>query len=149
MVASFFSSLGPWSWIVLGLALMGLELLAPGVFLLWLGLAAVATGMLDWAFDLSWQAAAICFAMLSVASVLLGRAVTRHPEEEDAGPSALNRRGHALVGHVFTLETPIVEGSGRIRVDDSSWRVTGPSAPAGAQVRVVRADGATLVVEQA
>ena len=75
--------------------------------------------------------------------------VTRHPEEEDAGPSALNRRGHALVGRVFTLETPIVEGSGRIRVDDSSWRVTGPSAPAGAQVRVVRADGATLVVEQA
>ncbi|HJW78366.1 MAG: NfeD family protein [Microvirga sp.] len=149
MVAAFFSSLGPWSWIVLGLALMGLELLAPGVFLLWLGLAAVATGVLDWAFDLSWQAAAICFAILSVASVLLGRMVTRHPEEEDAGPSALNRRGHALVGRVFTLETPIVEGSGRIRVDDSSWRVTGPSAPAGAQVRVVRADGATLVVEQA
>ena len=98
---------------------MGLELLAPGVFLLWLGLAAVATGVLDWAFDLSWQAAAICFAILSVASVLLGRMVTRHPEEEDAGPSALNRRGHALVGRVFTLETPIVEGSGRIRVDDS------------------------------
>src|SRR3954465_11293590 len=102
MVAAFFSSLGPWSWIVLGLALMGLELLAPGVFLLWLGLAAVANGGvrwgldlraaggLDWAFDLSWQAAAICFAILSVASVLLGRAVTRHPEEEDAGPSALN-----------------------------------------------------------
>jgi len=149
MVSSFFSRLGPWSWIVLGLALMGLELLAPGVFLLWLGLAAVATGVLDWAFDLSWQAAAICFAILSVASVLLGRAVTRHPEEEDAGPSALNRRGHALVGRVFTLETPIVDGSGRIRVDDSSWRVTGPSAPAGASVRVVRVDGATLVVEPA
>ena len=148
MIPSLIDNLGPWSWIVLGLALMGLELLAPGVFLLWLGLAAVATGVLDWAFDLSWQAAAICFAILSVASVLLGRAVTRHPEE-DAGPSALNRRGHALVGRVFTLETPIVEGSGRIRVDDSSWRVTGPSAPAGAQVRVVRADGATLVVEQA
>jgi membrane protein implicated in regulation of membrane protease activity len=128
---------------------MGLELLAPGVFLLWLGLAAVATGVLDWAFDLSWQAAAICFAILSVASVLLGRAVTRHPEEDDAGPAALNRRGHALVGRVFTLEAPIVEGSGRIRVDDSSWRVTGPSAPAGASVRVVRVEGATLVVEAA
>src|SRR3954470_9660183 len=89
MVNSFFSSLGPWSWIVLGLALMGLELLAPGVFLLWLGLAAVVTGVLDWAFDLNWQAAAICFALLSVAFVLLGRAVTRHPDEEDASPSAL------------------------------------------------------------
>jgi inner membrane protein len=149
MVSSFFSSLGAWSWIVLGLALMGLELLAPGVFLLWLGLAALATGLLDWAFDLSWQAAAISFAILSVASVLLGRMVTRHPDEEDEGPSALNRRGHALVGQTFTLETPITDGSGRIRVGDSSWRVTGPNAPAGAQVRVVRADGATLVVEAA
>src|SRR3954447_18511115 len=149
MVSSFFSSLGPWSWIVLGLALMGLELLAPGVFLLWLGLAAGATGVLDWALDLSWQAAAICFAILSVASVLLGRAVTRHPEEEDAGPSALNRRRHALVGRVlslvarvFTWEMVCVEAGARIRADASTWRVTAPSAPAGAQVRVVRADGA-------
>ena|SRR5215211_2060659 len=147
MIGYVFTHLGPWSWIVLGLVLIGLELLAPGVFLLWLGLAAVVTGVLDWAFDLSWQAAAISFAILSVISVLLGRAVTRHPEEEDAGPFALNRRGHALVGQVFTLEMPITEGSGRIRVGDSSWRVTGPSAPAGAKVRVVRADGAMLVVE--
>jgi inner membrane protein len=61
----------------------------------------------------------------------------------------LNRRGHALIGRVFTLETPIVDGAGRIRVGDSSWRVVGPSAPAGASVRVVRVDGATLVVEAA
>lgn len=149
MVSSLFTDLGPWTWIVLGLVLMGLELIAPGVFLLWLGFAAVATGLLDWAFDLSWQAAALTFAVLSVGSVLLGRALTRHPDEEDEGPSALNRRGHALIGRVFTLETPIAEGAGRIRVDDSSWRVVGPAAPAGASVRVVRIEGATLVVEPA
>jgi membrane protein implicated in regulation of membrane protease activity len=146
---AYLADLGPWTWIVLGLVLMGLELLAPGVFLLWLGLAAVVTGMLDWAFGLSWQAAALAFAVLSVVSVLTGRAVTRHPEDEGQGPSALNRRGHALVGRVFPLEMPIADGSGRIRVDDSSWRVTGPAAPAGASVRVVRVEGATLVVEPA
>jgi membrane protein implicated in regulation of membrane protease activity len=145
----YLANLGPWTWIVLGLALMGLELLAPGVFFLWLGLAAVVTGVLDAVFDLTWQAAAITFAALSVASVLLGRMLTRHPEEDDKGPSALNRRGHALVGRVFTLETPIADGAGRIRVDDSSWRVTGPATPAGASVRVVRVEGATLVVEPA
>ncbi|HEX8165062.1 MAG TPA: NfeD family protein [Beijerinckiaceae bacterium] len=148
-MVAYFANLGPWTWIILGLVLMGLELLAPGVFLLWLGLAAVATGVLDWAFNLSWQAAALAFALLSVASVLTGRAVTRHPEDEDEGPSALNRRGHALIGRVFTLETPIAGGAGRIRVDDSSWRVTGPAAPPGASVRVVRVEGATLVVEPA
>jgi membrane protein implicated in regulation of membrane protease activity len=144
-----FGDLGPWTWVVLGIALMGLELAAPGVFFVWLGLAAVLTGVLDWAFGLSWQAALLCFAVLAVIAVLAGRALTRHREEEDKGPAALNRRGHSLVGKVFTLDAPIHEGSGRIRVDDSSWRVIGPDAPAGASVRVVRLDGATLVVETA
>jgi inner membrane protein len=141
--------LGPWSWIILGLVLMGLELAAPGVFFLWLGLAAMLTGVLDWAFGLSWQAAFLVFAILSVGAVVLGRMITRRPSEEDAGPDALNRRGHALIGRIFTLDSPIVEGSGRVRVDDSSWRVTGPDAGAGSKVRVVRVDGATLVVERA
>ena len=74
MIPSLIDNLGPWSWIVLGLALMGLELLAPGAFLLWLGFAGVLTGMLDWWLGLSWQAALLVFAALSVASVLAGRA---------------------------------------------------------------------------
>ncbi|MDF3063618.1 MAG: NfeD family protein [Microvirga sp.] len=147
MIASALDTLGPWAWIILGLALMGLELLAPGVFFLWLGLAALLTGLIDWGFGLSWQASALSFAVLSVVAVLAGRAITRRPDEEDEAASNLNRRAHALVGQTFTLEAPIVDGSGRIRVGDSSWRVTGPSAPAGASVRVVRVEGATLVVE--
>jgi len=147
MIASALDTLGPWAWIILGLALMGLELLAPGVFFLWLGLAALLTGLIDWGFGLSWQASALSFAVLSVVAVLAGRAINRRPDEEDEAASNLNRRAHALVGQTFTLEAPIVDGSGRIRVGDSSWRVTGPSAPAGASVRVVRVEGATLVVE--
>ena len=149
MIPYAIDNLGPWSWIILGLVLMGLELLAPGVFLLWLGLAAMLTGVIDGAFDLSWQTAALVFAILSVGAVLVGRAVSRHRDEEDGGRPPLNRRGASLVGHVFTLDSPIVGGSGRIRVDDSSWRIVGPDAPAGASVRVVRVEGATLVVEAA
>jgi inner membrane protein len=137
MIASLIEDLGPWSWIVLGLVLMGLELLAPGAFLLWLGLAAVLTGIADWALGLSWQAALLVFALLSVGAVLVGRLVTRHKDEEDGGRPALNRRGQSLVGQVFI----------RLRVDDSSWRIAGPDTPAGAGVRVVRVEGATLVVE--
>jgi inner membrane protein len=147
MIPYAIDNLGPWSWIVLGLVLMGLELVAPGAFLLWLGLAAVLTGLVDWAFGLSWQAAALVFAVLSVAAVLVGRAVTRNRDEEADGRPALNRRAQSLVGHVFTLDSPIAGGSGRIRVDDSSWRIVGPDTPAGANVRVVRVEGATLVVE--
>jgi membrane protein implicated in regulation of membrane protease activity len=147
VIASLVDNLGPWSWIVLGLVLMGLELVAPGAFLLWLGLAAVLTGIADWALGLSWQAAALVFAVLSVGAVLVGRVVTRHRDEEDGGRPALNSRSRSLVGQVFILDGPIVGGSGRLRVDDSSWRIVGPDAPAGASVRVVRVDGATLVVE--
>jgi inner membrane protein len=149
MIPYFIDHLGPWSWIILGLVLMGLELAAPGAFLLWLGLAAVLTGLIDWAFGLSWQMTALVFAGLSVVAVLIGRAVTRDRDEQGGGRPALNRRGQSLVGHVFTLDSPIVGGSGRVRVDDSSWRIVGPDAPAGATVRVVRVDGATLVVEAA
>ena len=147
MIASLVDNLGPWSWIVLGLVLMGLELVAPGAFLLWLGLAAMLTGIVDWIFGLSWQAALLVFALLSVAAVLIGRMATRHRDEEDGGRPALNRRGQSLVGQAFVLDSPIAGGSGRIRIDDSSWRIVGPDAPAGARVRVVRVEGATLVVE--
>jgi inner membrane protein len=149
MLAYVIDNLGPWSWIILGLVLMGLELLAPGVFLIWLGLAAMLTGITDWAFGLSWQSATLVFAGFSVAAVLIGRVVSRHRDEEDPGRPPLNRRGHNLVGRVFRLDAPIAGGEGRIKVDDSVWRIIGPDAPAGASVRVVRVDGATLVVESA
>ncbi len=147
MIRDAFLSLGAWSWIILGLVLVGIELIAPGIFFLWLGLAAIVTGLLDAVLDLSWQAAFIVFALLSVAAVVLGRYVTRSNDQAETPASHLNQRGQALVGRVFTLETPIKDGEGRIRVDDSSWRVTGADRFAGAKVRVVRVEGSTLVVD--
>ncbi|WP_262273043.1 NfeD family protein [Microvirga yunnanensis] len=147
MIADAFTGLGAWAWIILGVVLIGVELLAPGSFFLWLGLAAIATGLLDAVLGLSWQAAALLFALLSVGAVILGRYATRSKTQPDAGATPLNQRGQSLVGRVFILETPIKDGEGRIRVDDSSWRVTGADRFAGAKVRVVRVEGATLVVD--
>jgi Membrane protein implicated in regulation of membrane protease activity len=147
MIAGLLGSLGPWAWIVLGLVLAVIELLAPGVFFIWLALAALATGLLDAVFGLSWQAASLLFAVLCVVMVLVGRAIMRPLLQQDTGADHLNQRGQALVGRVFVLETPIKDGEGRIRVDDSSWRVTGADRFAGAKVRVVRVEGSTLVVD--
>jgi inner membrane protein len=138
--------LEPWSWLILGLVLIGLEIVAPGIFLIWLGIAAILTGCLDYGLDLSWQVASVTFAGLALVSVLAGRALTRPRGEDD--PS-LNRRGEALVGRRFALDQPIVSGEGRIRVDDTVWRVVGPDLPAGTAVRVLRIEGATAVVEPA
>ncbi len=147
MVAELANTLGFWIWIILGLLLVGAEAMAPGIFLIWFGLAAILTGLADAWFGLSWQAALITFAGLSVAAVLLGRAVTGGAEEVSRERD-LNRGGQDFVGRIFVLDAPIVHGEGRVRVGDSSWRVTGPDAPTAASVRVIRVEGGTLVVER-
>lgn len=145
----WFANLGGWSWAILGLVLIGGEMLAPGVFLIWLGLAALITGAMVGIFGLGWQAACIVFAVLAIACVAAGRLLTRRKGEEPDAATGLNDRGRRLIGRVFRLEATMTGGEGRIRVDDSSWRVTGPELLAGSEVRVVRVDGATLVVEKA
>jgi hypothetical protein len=145
----WFASLGGWAWIALGLALIGGEMLAPGVFLIWLGLAALLTGIAVGVVGLGWQAAMLVFAALCLVSVLAGRTLTRRKGEEPDAATGLNDRGRQLIGKIFKLEATMAGGEGRIRVGDSSWRITGPELLAGASVRVVRVEGATLVVEKA
>jgi membrane protein implicated in regulation of membrane protease activity len=140
---------GGWAWIMLGLVLIGGELLSPGIFLIWLGLAALLTGAVVGLTAISWQGAALVFALLCVVCVLAGRLLTRRRGEEPDAAHGLNDRGRQLVGTVFRLEATMSGGEGRIRVDDSSWRITGPELLAGSEVRVVRVEGATLVVEKA
>jgi len=145
---NFLSQLGNWNWFIAGGILLALEVMVPGTFMLWLGLAAIATGVIGWIVSMSWQVQIVVFAILSVISVLLGRRFYPTVVTETDKPF-LNRRADAFVGRVFTLDEPIIHGGGRVRIDDTTWRVSGPDSPAGSKVRVERADGATLVVARA
>ncbi|HWV98035.1 MAG TPA: NfeD family protein [Xanthobacteraceae bacterium] len=144
-MTSIFVTLGTWNWLILGLVLIGIEVLAPGVFMLWLGLAALLVGLLSLVINLHWQTEILLFAVFAAAAVPVWRRLARHSRAENANPF-LNRRTDALVGRVFTLEKPIQDGSGTVRIDDTIWRVTGPDAPAGSRIRIVKAEGATLTV---
>ena len=146
---ALWSSLTYWHWWAFGLALVVVEMAAPGVFFLWLGIAAGLVGfMLLAAPDLSWQTQVFSFAVLSVVSVAAGRWILkRHPIHSDE--PRLNRRGEQYTGRVFTLEQPIVNGQGKIRVDDSTWKVEGADCASGTRVRVVGVDGVVLKVESA
>lgn len=144
----WFANLGGWGWAILGLVLIGGEMLAPGVFLIWLGLAALVTGAVVGIFGFGWQAACIAFAVLALACVAAGRLLTRRKAEEPDAATGLNDRGRQLIGKVFRLETTMAGGEGRVRVGDSSWRIVGPELLAGAEVKVVRVEGSTLVVEK-
>jgi hypothetical protein len=138
-----------WHWWVLGLVLLVAEMLSPtGFFLLWIGAAAILVGGLSWAVPtVGWEVQVVLFGVLSVASFFAWRRL--RPAMTASDQPALNRRGHSYVGRTFTLDTPIVNGVGKLHVDDSQWRISGPDAAAGTQVRVIAADGATLRVERA
>jgi membrane protein implicated in regulation of membrane protease activity len=140
-----FATLGYWNWLILGLVLMALELLAPGVFLFWLGLAALLVGLLSSVIHPSWQLQLLLFAGFAIAAVPLWRRLARQKPGETSHPF-LNKRADALVGRVFTLDKPIIDGAGTVRIDDTIWRVAGPDAPAGSRVKIVQADGASLTV---
>jgi len=142
-------TLGTWNWLIFGFILMALELAAPGVFLFWFGLAALLVGLLSFVVHPSWQAQLLMFAVFALAAVPVWRRLASSHSGASQSNPFLNRRTAALVGREFTLEKPIIDGSGTVRIDDTIWRVAGPDAPAGSRVKVVRVDGANLTVAAA
>ena len=148
-MADMFVTLGTWNWLIFGFILMALELLAPGVFLFWLGLAALLVGLISFGVAISWQIELVMFAIFAAAAVPVWRRLARPKPDAIAASPFLNKRADALLGREFTLEKPIVDGSGTVRIDDTIWRVAGPDAPAGSRVKVVQADGASLTVAAA
>mgnify|MGYP001485663752 FL=1 len=134
-----------WNWWLLGVVLMIIEAIAPGFFFLWMGVAALLVGLtLTVLPALAWTYQVLLFALLSVGSIVAWRLwLRRHPTRTD--DPLLNRRGHQYVGRVFTLDTPVINGHGKIRVDDSTWKIlVEQDCPAGTRLRVVGVEGVML-----
>ena len=144
------AAMGPWAWLIAGVLLGAAETLCPGVFLLWIGLAAMATGLVLFIWPLAFAWTLMLFGALAVASMLIGRKFYGSRVATDSDRPFLNRRADALIGRDFILEQPIRSGEGRIRVHDSVWRVRGADLDQGAKVRVTGVeDGVVLRVEPA
>ncbi|MCG8277319.1 NfeD family protein [Stenotrophomonas sp. NLF4-10] len=137
------------AWATLAVVLFAAEALAPGAFMLWMGFAAAAVFLAVWAFDgFSVLMQVVLFVVLSFVSIQIYRTWFRQRGRQSDQP-LLNRRAEQLVGRVVLLDQPIVNGSGRAKVDDAFWVVAGPDLPAGSPVRVVAVDGMTLKVQEA
>jgi membrane protein implicated in regulation of membrane protease activity len=145
---AYLQSLGGWNWFIASAVLLIAEILAPGVFMLWFGLAALLVGAISLLVDWSWQAQLGAFVVFALAAIPLWRRLAKKVEEPSDQPF-LNRRTDAFVGRTFTLSKPIVDGSGTIGIDDTVWRIRGADISAGSRIRVVRVDGGTLFVERA
>ncbi|MEZ2416748.1 NfeD family protein [Luteibacter sp. RCC_6_2] len=136
-------------WWIVALLLIGGEVILPGYFMLWIGIAAAAMGVVLLLFpEMTALAQAVLFVVFAFVSCFVYWKVVRpRLERIPAGNERLNRRGEQLLGQRYTLCEPIVQGRGKARVGDGMWLVTGPDLPLGATVEVVGIDGTTLRVK--
>lgn len=135
-------------WMILGLALGVAEIIMPGIFLIWVAMAAALTGVVTLLLPLSLPIQVALFALLCIVATYTGRRIYKADPGETQDP-LLNDRTARLIGEVVTVSEAISAGRGRVKVGDSEWLCKGPDSPAGAQVRIVSAKGSTLIVEPA
>lgn len=135
-----------WLWIGLGLILAALELLAPGVYLIWFALAAIATGVLVLGGEPSVPMQIISFVSLSLIFAFSAKRWLRDKPIESADP-LMNQRAARLVGQTALVTMAIEGGEGRVRIGDGEWLASGPDCPAGTRVRIAGVSGACLAVE--
>jgi len=137
-----------WHWWAFGALLLIVELLAPGMFFLWMAEAAAITGALLWLFPgLEFAYQVMAFSLIALVSIVVFRKFLKHHPIVSDQP-LLNQRTAQYIGRSFTLEQPIVNGQGKIRIDDGSWKIQGEDSPSGTRVRVIAADGVVLKVEK-
>lgn len=136
-----------WHWWILGMILLAIEVFAPGFFFLWFGISAGILGLII-LFDpnIAWQIQIILYALLSLVSILVWRISLRSSLIPPTDQPLLNRRTAQYIGRIFTLEQPIINGRGRIRVDDSWWTVEGKDLPTATVVKVVAVENMILRV---
>lgn len=142
----FLPFLGGWTWWVIAGILLLIELMLPGVLFMWLALAAALLGVIDFFLDLSWQAEIALFAVFSVLLVLFVRPRVKFHQ---GSQSNLNQRMYDYVGRSYVLDQAIVNGQGKISIDDTLWVVNGSDRGKGEWVKVTGVDGARLLVEPA
>jgi hypothetical protein len=138
-------------WWIVAFALIAGELLLPGYFLLWIGLAAAAMGVVLWAVPtVGALAQAVLFGVFAFAfCAAYARWLRPRLERRAPGDERLNRRGEQMIGQRYELIEPIVNGRGKARVGDGQWLVSGPDLPLGSTVEVVAVQGTTLQVRAA
>ena len=133
-------------WLVVGVALCAAEMIVPGVFLMWLGIAALLTGVAAFALPLGVALQLGLFAVLSLTCVFFGRRWTGSNMIESQDPM-LNDRLARMVGQTVVSVTAFEDGEGRVKVGDSEWSAQGPDMPAGARARITGSRGQILLIE--
>ena len=136
-----------WHWWIIAVVLVIIEILAPTFFALWMAIAAFLTGVALFLMpEMQWEYQVFLFATLSVISIVVWRHYyIKNPIATDE--PLLNRRGEQYIGRVITLKEPIIDGHGKVQVDDSTWKIEGKDCPSGTKIKVVSVNNVLFQVE--
>lgn len=135
-----------WLWMIGGVVLLMAELIAPGFFLVWIGAAALITGVFALLFDIGAAGQLALFALYSAIAVYAARRWYEGRPVETEDPM-LNDRTARLLGRSVTVVEPVDEHGGRVRLGDGDWSARGGPAQAGERVRITGVEGNCLLVE--
>ena len=142
------SSIDPvWLWLIGGIVLLIAEVIAPGFFLMFIGAAAIATGLLSLLLPANVPLELAIFAVLAVILVRVGGRRAYASKYDYSTDPLLNDRAGRLLGKVVTVVQPIDAHGGRVRVGDGEWSARGVPAAVGERVRIVDIEGNCLKVE--
>lgn len=136
-----------WYWLIAAAVLLLLEIIVPGIFLIWLGLGAALVGLFllvvpgaEPAWQLLALAVSICIAV--AAGLKWQRRLMRQQ------PSELNLGLDGFIGRTAVVSQAFEHGLGRVRLEDSSYAARCKDQPkVGQPVQVTGTDGHSLIVE--
>ncbi|MBL4837811.1 MAG: NfeD family protein [Kordiimonadaceae bacterium] len=136
-----------WLWWSAGVLLLAGEMVIPGVYLLWIGLASLVTGVAAWLMpEMGFEGHGLIFAALAAVSVFIGNHFF-YKNTADDGEAKVNTRGQKHVGKVYLAAEAFENGRGHVSVGDSRWLAQGPNAKVGEKMRVIAVNGTILMVE--
>ena len=127
-----------WAWLILAAVLIILEVTMPIYYFLWIGATAALVGFISWLFpsiDLSWQLG--LFTILSMISIVSGRAYLKSNPSEEIDTVTLNNRAEQYIGRTLVLENPIINGQTTEKIDGLFWKINGPDCDAGCMVKII------------
>ncbi|MDM1545750.1 NfeD family protein [Ignatzschineria indica] len=143
---ALFSDINPMMlWLIAGALLILFEIILPGVYLFWIGIAALMVGGVLSVIDLSIILQILLFAIFALLAVIVGVKTYKGKEIKS---SALNQtRGSEFIGRNITLQEAVINQQGRVALGDSTWAIEGEDLPAGSQIRITAVQGNTLLYE--
>jgi len=144
-MGELFSHVTHWTWWIIAVVLIILEVPAPGTFFLWMGASAGIVGVALLLFpELTWELQLTLFAALSIVTILLSR---RYLQKNKGDHSKLSQRGKRYIGTTVTVVETITNGIGKVRIEDTLWRARGADTVIGQRVKIVAIEGATFEIE--